>query len=313
MKLKKSSSINFFLLLLVVFCSCSKNDEVLQEEIKQYTPLDSLAEGQGLFSYSYNGSSINKILDVYYYIPEAKTATTPIVFVFHGAERNAEDYRNAMIAKADEFGFIIIAPEFSEQNFPSGDGYNLGSVFIDGDNPSVETLNPENEWAFSIVEPLFDYVKTQINNTNLTYNVFSHSAGGQFAHRFMMFKPNARVNKIVASASGWYTFPDLSIAFPYGFNESPLEDISLTNLFSKQVYIQVGENDNNPNAAGLRHNYFADAQGLNRKERAVNFFQFCQQLSQDNNIPFNWSFNSIDNADHNYISASKSAANLLFN
>ena len=313
MKLKKSSSINFFLFLIILFSSCSKNDEVSQEKIKQYIPLDNLSEGQGLFGYSYNLTSVNKILDVYYYIPEGKTATTPIIFVFHGAERNAEDYRNTMIAKADEFGFIIIAPEFSEQNYPGGDGYNLGNVFIDSDNPSQATLNPENEWAFSIVEPLFDYVKAQINNTNSTYNIFGHSAGGQFAHRFIMFKPNARINKVVASASGWYTFPNLSIDFPYGFNASPLEDVSLNNLLSKQVYIQVGENDNNPNAAGLRHNVFADAQGLNRKDRAINFFQFCQQLSQDNAIFFNWSFNSIDNADHGYILASENAANLLFN
>ena len=39
------------------------------------------------------------------------------------------------------------------------------------------------------------------------------------------------------------------------------------------IYIQVGALDNNPNSAGLRHNEYADAQGLNRVTRAVHFFE----------------------------------------
>lgn len=303
----------FLISIILTFCiySCTNNDEIIKSDIE--IPSDSLSLGSGVFKYNYNATGINKDLDIYYFIPQNKTAITPILFVFHGTQRNAKDYRNAMLDKAEQYGFIIIAPEFSEQNFLGGDGYNLGNVFVDGDNPSITNLNPEEQWTFSVIEPLFSYVKEKTNNTNNTYNIFGHSAGGQFAHRFIMFKPNARVKKIVASASGWYTFPDNKIKFPYGFKESPLETMSLENIFSKQVYLQVGENDDNPNAAGLRHNEFADAQGLNRKERAINFYQYCEELSQYRNIPFNWNFNTINNTDHNYILASESAANLLFN
>lgn len=309
----KINMLYFILFLALVFYSCNDKDEIETGNSVQYEPLDNLSEGSGVFSYTYTTTQISKKIAVYYYIPQDKTPVTPIVFVFHGAERNAEDYRNAMVAKADQFGFIIIAPQFSEQNFPGGDGYNLGNVFIDGDNPSLETLNPEEEWAFSIVEPVFDYVKNQINNTNLTYNAFGHSAGGQFIHRFIMFKPAARVDKVVASGSGWYTFPDKSISFPYGFNKCSLEDLSLLNLLTKELYIQVGEKDNNPDAAGLRHNIYADAQGLNRKERATHFFQYAQHLAQDEGLPFNWIFHTIPDEDHSYILASENAANLLFN
>jgi pimeloyl-ACP methyl ester carboxylesterase len=232
--------------------------------------------------------------------------------VLHGTERNANQYRNAIIVKAESKGFIVIAPEFSEQNFPGGDAYNLGNVFEDGDNPSANTLNPENEWTFSIIEPLFDYVKTQINNNNTQYHVFGHSAGAQFVHRFLMFKPTARVANAVISAAGWYTFPN-NVVYPYGQSQSPLENMSISSFLSKKVFVQVGQFDNNPNDAGLRHTVLADAQGLNRKDRAENYYDFCQQLALNSNITFNWAFNSVANADHDYIKASENAANLIFN
>lgn len=310
MKTFKYKNTCLLLFLSVLFIACTENNASETEPIE---PLTELSAGSGVFNYLYSKDSFSKQMNIYYYIPENKTATTPILIVFHGTERNASDYRNSLIAKAQLLGFIVIVPEFSEQNFPGGDGYNLGNVFIDGDNPSNSTLNPEAEWTFSVIEPLFDFVKTQMNNTNVTYHIFGHSAGGQFAHRFLMFKPAARVDKAVISASGWYTFPNNTTVFPYGTNQSPLNSMSFSLFFDKKVYVQVGENDDDPNADGLRHNIYADAQGLNRKERAINYFEFCEQLATTNAINLNWSFHIVQNATHDYTKAAENAASLLFN
>ncbi len=300
-------SILFVLSILSSFISCSENSD---NSINESVILDEFVTGGGYFEFSDFQSLVIK---TYYHIPIYVTNNTPIVFVFHGAGRNAKDYRDAMIAKANQFNFIVIVPEFSIANFPGGDGYNLGNVFIDGDNPSIGTLNPEDEWAFSVIEPLFDFIKQSLNNFTPKYHIFGHSAGGQFAHRFMMFKPNARFDKVVSSGSGWYTVPDLDINFPYGFKNSPLEDNSFENLFEKQLTIQIGELDNDPNSAGLRHNQFADAQGLNRLERANHFFDEALQLSQENNLEFNWDLHINEGRTHDYLTASESAANLIFN
>ncbi len=298
-------------LLVFMISSCSDSDAVVEEEI--IPPLDTLSTGSGLFEYTYQVAGFSKTLKVYFFIPENKTASTPILFTFHGTERNAIDYRNTMVSDATTKGFIVIAPEFSNQNFPTGDGYNLGNVFVDGDNPSQNSLNPEDEWAFSIIEPLFDNIKTQINNSSATYHVFGHSAGAQFAHRLMLFKPEARIEKAVFSAAGWYTFPNNNIDFPYGFQESPLKNMALGSFFNKNILVQVGDNDDDPNSAGLRHNEFADAQGLNRKDRAENYFQFCQQMALNQNNAFNWNFQLIPNTGHDYIKASENAVDFLFN
>jgi pimeloyl-ACP methyl ester carboxylesterase len=290
--------------------SCSNDSETvptIQGSINETTI------GSGVFEYTDYEPFNGKTLRIFYHIPSDVSSNTPIIFVFHGNSRNAFDYRNAMVEKANAFNFIVIAPEFSNINFPTGDAYNLGNVFVDGDNPSASTLNPEEEWTFSVIEPLFDYIKQNLNNTTLKYHVFGHSAGAQFAHRFAMFKPHARYDKMVVSAGGWYTVTDLNIRFPYGFGDSPLEHIELSNLFNKQIMIQVGSLDNDPNAPQLRRNEFADAQGLNRLARAQHFYNKAAQLAQQNGFSFQWELHVNANADHNFMVASQKGADLIFN
>ena len=299
------------LIIIILFYSCSsKNDGVIG--LDNFTELNSQSEGSGTFPFVYN-SNANKILDVYCHIPESSDSSTPIVFLFHGNNRNANDYRNSLVAKANLYGFILIVPEFTTTQFPGGDGYNLGNVFTDGDNPSVSSLNNESEWAFSVIEPLFNYTKQNLNNQTSKYHIIGHSAGAQFAHRFLFFKPLAKIDKMVASAAGWYTTLDLETNFPYGLNASPLEDINFSLLFSKQLTILVGSNDNDPNSSALRHNSVVDLQGLNRLDRATSFYNNAQSKAADLSVNFEWDFVINSNEDHNYLIAVSKAADIIFN
>ena len=299
------------LIIIILFYSCSsKNDGVIG--LNNFTELNSQSEGSGTFPFVYN-SNANKILDVYCHIPENSDSSTPIVFLFHGNNRNANDYRNSLVAKANLYGFILIVPEFTTTQFPGGDGYNLGNVFTDGDNPSVSSLNNESEWAFSVIEPLFNYTKQNLNNQTSKYHIIGHSAGAQFAHRFLFFKPLAKIDKMVASAAGWYTTLDLETNFPYGLNASPLEDINFSLLFSKQLTILVGSNDNDPNSSALRHNSVVDLQGLNRLDRATSFYDNAQSKAADLSVNFEWDFVINSNEDHNYLIAVSKAADIIFN
>ena len=275
--------------------------------------LDYQTTGSGFFDFTDYQPFHNKPIKVYFYIPKNSNSNSSIVFIFHGTDRNAKYYRDAAISKANQYNFIVMAPELLNIDFPGGDGYNLGNVFIDGDNPTTSTLNPEDQWTFSLIEPLFDFIKGGLNNVSTKYHIIGHSAGGQFANRFIMFKPNAKFDKVVSSGSGWYTIPDISIQFPYGFKNSPLETLSLTSLFNKNLIIQIGALDNDPNSPGLRHNELADAQGLNRLDRANYFFQKSENLSLLNNLEFNWQFYINENVGHNFQSAIENAADIIFN
>ena len=98
-----------------------------------------------------------------------------------------------------------------------------------------------------------------------------------------MFKPTAQIDKIIVSAPGWYTTTDYNTAFPYGFSNSILENIVLDDLFDKKLTLLIGDLDNDPDSGGLRHNQFADAQGLHRLERAQYFYNKAATLSDSRN------------------------------
>lgn len=173
-------------------------------------------------------------------------------------------------------------------------------------------MNPKSDWAFSLIEPLFDDVKSQLGNTSSTYNIFGFSAGGQFAHRFVMFKPKARVDKIVASASGWYSVPDSKIRFPCGIGSSPIEDISASDYFSKNMTIQIGTLDNDPNAPALRRNPSIDKQGNNHYDRAHYMFNRSKAISESLFVNFNWSLADTQGNTHSLKGSISQAADILY-
>jgi pimeloyl-ACP methyl ester carboxylesterase len=253
-----------------------------------------------------------KPLNVFYNIPSGDRKNMPIVLIFHGEERNAIDYRDIWINASNKYGFMVFAPEFNTVDFPGGSSYIIGNVFQDGNYPTPQTLNNESLWTFSIIEPLFDFIKTKAGSTVETYSLFGHSGGGQFVHRYVLFKPNARINKAIAANSGWYSVPDGIANYPYGIMNSPLSLIAPNSYFEKQLYITVGELDNNGSDSSLRHNTASDLQGLNRLERANYFYTNSQSYALKMNSKFNWKFHIVSNSGHDPTKMSNDAINLLF-
>src|SRR5579883_2038795 len=52
----------------------------------------------------------------------------PVVFVLHGALRDAENYLHDWDALADRYHFLLVVPEFSAAEFPGDIGYILGNT-----------------------------------------------------------------------------------------------------------------------------------------------------------------------------------------
>jgi hypothetical protein len=241
----------------------------------------------------------SKPITVYYHIPNGNINTMPILFSFHGDERNASDYRDYWISMANANGFMVFAPEFKDADFPGGDGYQLGNVFDDGDNPSLATYNPTNEWTFSVVDPLFESIKSKVLGTQQTYDAWGHSGGAQFLQRFRMYLPNSKMNTAICSNAGWYTVPQSTIDFPYGIRKGQLLNTSLAITLSKKLIVHLGLNDIDPNSSGLRHNTTVDnQQGLFRLERGRYFFNRSQAISQSLNVSYNWEKQEVAGVGH---------------
>ena len=271
----------------------------------------------GSFIYNPELDHLNRNeVEVFYHIPEGNISSMPILFSFHGASRNADDYRDYWIDMANQNGFMVFAPEFSTMNYPGlGDNYLMGNVFDDGDNPEENELNAPSDWTFSVIEPLFDFIKSDISGEQETYNAWGHSGGSQFLHRFALFIQNSRLGVGVCSNAGWYTVPENEIDFPYGialpflplnqnlFNflqNSNFElDVNYEQFFQKDLIIHLGTNDIDPHSSGLRHNGVVDnQQGLNRFVRGQYFYNFSQQESDNLNMPFNWELHFVDGVGH---------------
>lgn len=270
-------------------------------------------KGTGNFVFTQYTPLADKPVPVYYHIPENTTEDSPVLIVFHGAGRDAMENRDALIEKANQLSFIVVVPKFTDEAYPGGDAYNLGNVFVDGDNPSPSTLNDESVWTFSIIDPIFNYIKTLTGNTQPYYDAFGFSAGGQFAHRLVMFKPNANFNRVVASSSGWYTMPQNDVVFPYGLEESPADNMDFGGLFALPLTVMIGGNDDDPNSPGLRHNEYADAQGFNRLTRAQYFYNQSSAMAQSAGLPWNWSYVQLPNVEHDFFATSEAAVDMLYN
>lgn len=296
----------FAAFLVFFMLACDKNEAVTPDDS------ESALSGTGVLTYSGYAPLQDKPIRVFYHIPDDAGADAPILMVFHGNNRDALEARNALVAKSNQLGFITVVPEFSQDDFPGSDAYMLGNIFDDGDAPSDATLNDEESWTFSVIDPLFDFMKAQCGNETSRYDVFGHSAGGQFAHRLVLFKPEAKLNRVMAAASGWYTVPDAQIDFPYGTAKSPLESGGLQAVFSVSMTVMVGAEDTDPNSAALRHTEEADAQGMQRLERAQHFYEESRIIAQASGLPFQWQYTTVANAGHDFNANATAAVNALY-
>ncbi|MEI6703768.1 MAG: hypothetical protein WCL71_09590, partial [Deltaproteobacteria bacterium] len=157
--------------------------------------------GSGSFTFTDQKGDPEKPIRVWYYKPSKYNGSSPILFVMHGMQRNAEGYRDVWIRYAEQFGAFLLVPEFSEKQYPDTN-YAQGYMF-----DSKSQAIPENRTGFALIEHLFDYVTLQANSQSSRYYLYGHSAGGQFVHRMLLFKSDARIRRAVAANPGFYTLP----------------------------------------------------------------------------------------------------------
>ncbi|MBB39471.1 MAG: hypothetical protein CMF01_05230 [Hyphomonas sp.] len=253
---------------------------------------DSLAAGRGRFTLAEWGGPD---LPVWTYAPVGRDITNmPIVIVMHGVGRDADRYRDEWSALAQLEGFIVAAPEFSKADWPGAAGYNFGAVRAAG---GVES-RPEAEWAFSAIEPLFEAIVVRTGSRQHDYVIFGHSAGAQFVHRFLFYKPNVRVRRYIVANAGWYTMPDYDEAYPYGLAKADVPEGNLKAALAKDVVVLLGTQDIDPNDPSLRRSPEAMRQGAFRFARGQAFHEAGKQAAARLGVDFNWQIATVEGAVH---------------
>jgi poly(3-hydroxybutyrate) depolymerase len=245
-------------------------------------------------------------LPVYYQLPDTVTRDTPVVFVMHGVNRDADRYRDEWADLARQHGFIAIVPQFGKSDFPGSRGYNTG-FFAERDG----TSRPRGLWSFAAIEPLFDDVRKRFGTSVPRYAIYGHSAGAQFVHRFVLFMPEARVERAIAANAGWYTMPDPGIAFPYGLDDAPVDARGLNAALGKRMTVLLGTADTDRSDPDLRKTAEADAQGPHRFARGQAFFAQGQAAAAKRKVPFGWTIETVPGVGHSNGRMASAAAEIL--
>lgn len=166
-----------------------------------------VAISYGLDSLTYHYYEPLKAIKVFYYVPSKEKfdrTTLPILFAMHGQERNARGAVNVWKSTADEKGVIIIAPQFPQGEFTS-QYYQLGGI---SNSTSYYTPRPTGLWTYQYIEKIFSLFVRSIGGSQKSYDLWGHSAGGQFTHRFLLNMKEHHCGRAVESNAGYYTVPD---------------------------------------------------------------------------------------------------------
>jgi len=218
---------------------------------------------------------------VFTYKP-ANYSNGPLLVVFHGAGRNAEEYRNHAISMAEKFKAIVVAPRFDARWF-NGDRYQRGGVLRNG------KPQPSNQWTFSMVPKLVSLVRTREGRPDMPYYLIGHSAGGQFLVRMAAFMPGDAC-RIVACNPGSYLFPTRDLPYGYGFANLPQSmgnDDALRSYLASPLTFYLGTDDTDV-SENFDATSLAMQQGDNRIERGRACFLMAQKLAAKNKWAFNW-------------------------
>lgn len=206
----------------------------------------------------------------------------PMLMVFHGVLRNAEEYRDHAIPMGDRFGALIVAPLFDEPTFPYPK-YQLGGIVLDG--KAVAPAARTGEYVNRIAK----LIREREGRADMPYSLIGHSGGGQFLVRLAAFvKTDAQ--RIVAANPGTHTFPTRDAQFPYGFGELPAEVQSeevLKAYLAQPLTIYLGTEDTERDEH-LDVTSPAEKQGRCRFERGQNSFAAAKKLAAEKKWPFGW-------------------------
>ncbi len=220
-------------------------------------------------------------LQLFVYKPKT-FADGPLMMVFHGVLRNAEEYRDDAVEMGDRFHALIVAPRFDEKNFPKPK-YQFGGILLDG------KATPRDQWTGEYVNRITEEIRRREGQPEMPLYLIGHSGGAQFLIRLAAFvKTDAK--RIVAANPGTHLFPIRTSPFPFGFGDLPEElqtDEQLKAYLAQPLTIYLGSEDNERDEH-LDKTPPAEAQGQIRFERGQNAYAAAKQLADEQQWKFGW-------------------------
>ena len=243
-----------------------------------------------------------RAIQVYTYKPKG-FSNGPIFFVFHGAKRNAEDYRNWTIPLAEKYHAIVAAPFFDQGRFLAH-LYSWGGILSkDG------KLRDSGQWSFPLATEVIQSILKGEGDMKRDHYLLGHSGGAQFLTRYVAME-SVTAKRVIAANAGTYPFPRLDWDWGYGFGKLPKE-FQKEDRFKKMlatpmtIYLGLADISDSTETGNFDASDDANRQGKFRLERGRNFFEYGEKLAKEKGWKFNWTQVEVPDVGHD--------ANLMFN
>jgi poly(3-hydroxybutyrate) depolymerase len=216
--------------------------------------------------------------------------STRTLFVFHGTDRNAQEYCEHSATLATAGGFSVKTPLFDKERFPSW-RYHRGGI-----QDEKGQLRPRHEWTYSLVEKII----RPLERANPVY-LIGHSAGGQFLNRMCAFA-GTTAKRVVVANPGSVIFPRSDWKFPFGMgglSPSLSSDDAIRAYLAQPMTFLLGSADNKPDE-NFDTSKEAMRQGGGRLQRSTNCFNYGKNLAQKRGWAFNWRLETVKEVGHDH-------------
>lgn len=262
-----------------------------------------------------------KPLTVHVFRPsQFDSRTGRIWFVMHGTGRDAERYLQTAAPVAERYQVLVVALEFSRNDYPNGDAYTLGVVTQGRVNAHAAE---EGRWRSPLktpymeIERTFSAIKEALRSQQPGYYLFGHSAGAQFVHRLLTFVRCPRVLSAVAANAGWYTLPTIDKKwppFPYSLRGAAREFQDPGQVLAAPLTLLLGSLDTRAKEEDphLRASAGAMAQGSHRLQRGITYYEVGLQAARNKNMPLAWQLQWVPGAGHEVAKVIAPAGQRLF-
>ena len=244
-------------------------------------------------------------IPVWLYRPARFAPDGHIVIVMHGLRRDASDYCAAWAQEAERHGLLVVAPEFTDEAYPSAREYNHGDVLAaDG------RLRPRSEWLFPIIDPVFDFVRRETGAERSRFCLYGHSAGGQFVHRLASLAWSPRIELAISANAGSYSLPRFDVDYPFGLGGMGLPQAALPELLARPLVVLVGARDNDPDHPNLPRHPAAMRQGPHRYARGLHYVESARAAAAAAGVALRWRLVVVPGVGHSNAGIAPFAARL---
>lgn len=241
---------------------------------------------EATFSY-WNKPDIN----IFYSTPELIDEKTKIIFLIHGESRDAKKYINDWLPITKGRNVVLVAPKFSDDFYLE---YSLLMI----SNEKGRLLKNDSMHLDNSLEILFNFFRSKFKLSTLTYRLFGHSKGSEFVQRYLLLSNDTSVDKAAMANSGFYTFVDDQVSFPFGIKNMNLSNQRIEWFMRLKGGVFLNDTSTKKMDSTLIKTRKAKKQGKDRLDRGKNFFNDLTMLGVERNLPFRWRYQLVPSRTH---------------